>query len=86
LPVLEAMRRGVPVVCSNTSAVPEVAGDAALLFDPHRPGEIAGAITRVLSDRPLAERLSRLGRARAAEFSWRRTAEETLASYERALV
>jgi glycosyltransferase involved in cell wall biosynthesis len=85
LPVLEAMRRGVPVVCSNTSAVPEVAGDAALLFDPTRPEEIADAISRVLRDAELAARLRRRGEDRAAQFSWRRTAEETLASYERAL-
>ncbi len=85
LPVLEAMRRGVPVVCSNTSAVPEVAGDAALLVDPRRPEEIAGAISRVLTDADLAASLRRRGENRAAEFSWRRTAEETLASYDRAL-
>jgi glycosyltransferase involved in cell wall biosynthesis len=84
LPVLEAMRRGVPVACTNASAVPEVAGDAALLFDPRRPGELAGAVTRLLGDRALAEDLAARGRARAAEFTWRRAAEETLASFERA--
>jgi glycosyltransferase involved in cell wall biosynthesis len=84
LPVLEAMRRGVPVACSNTSAVPEVAGDAALLFDPRRPNELAGAVTRLLTDRALAEELAARGQARAAEFTWRRAAEETLQSFERA--
>jgi glycosyltransferase involved in cell wall biosynthesis len=85
LPVLEAMRRGLPVVCSNVSAVPEVAGDAALLFDPHRPEEIAAAISRVLEDPKVAADLVERGRARAETFSWKRAAEETLASYERAL-
>ncbi len=58
LPVLEAMRRGVPVACSNRSAVPEVAGDAALTFDPSRPSEIAGAVTRILGDPALARDLT----------------------------
>ena len=84
LPVLEAMRRGVPVACSNASSLPEVAGDAALLFDPRRPDELAAAVTRLLSDRRLADELAARGRARAAEFTWRRAAEETLASFERA--
>jgi glycosyltransferase involved in cell wall biosynthesis len=85
LPVLEAMRRRVPVVCSNVSAVPEVAGNAALLVDPRRPEELARAISQVLRDPELAAQLAERGKARAAEFSWRRTAVETIASYERAL-
>jgi glycosyltransferase involved in cell wall biosynthesis len=85
LPVLEAMRRGVPVACSKTSAVPEVAGDAALFFDPERPEEIAGAVTAILGDPGLAAELATKGRQRAELFSWRRAAEETLASFERAL-
>ena len=85
LPVLEAMRRGVPVACSNASAVPEVAGDAALLFDPRRSDEIATAVQRLLVDRVLAAKLAARGLERARLFSWRRTAEETLAVYERAL-
>jgi glycosyltransferase involved in cell wall biosynthesis len=85
LPVLEAMRRGVPVACSNVSALPEVAGDAAMLFDPHRPGEIADAIRRLLTDRALAERLADRGRERARQFRWHRAASETLETYERAL-
>jgi glycosyltransferase involved in cell wall biosynthesis len=84
LPVLEAMRRGLPVACSNASAVPEVAGDAALTFDPTVTSEIAEAVTRILGDPALAADLSARGRARAAEFTWRRTAEETLASFDRA--
>jgi glycosyltransferase involved in cell wall biosynthesis len=84
LPVLEAMRRGAPVACSNTSSLPEVAGDAAAYFDPRRPEEIADAIARLLLDRPLAERLVAAGRRRAEAFSWRATAEGTFACFERA--
>jgi glycosyltransferase involved in cell wall biosynthesis len=85
LPVLEAMRRGVPVACSNTSAVPEVAGDAALLFDPRRPDFIAQSVTSILTDVDLAVELSEKGRMRAALFTWERTAEQTLATFEQAL-
>ena len=84
LPVLEAMRRGLPVACSNMSAVPEVAGDAALTFDPRVTSEIATAVSRILGDPALAADLSTRGRTRASEFSWRRTAEETLESFDRA--
>jgi len=85
LPVLEAMARGVPVACSNASSLPEVAGEAALLFDPRNPTQIAQALERLLSDSELCKRLSALGRDRAARFSWQRTATETLASYAAAL-
>jgi glycosyltransferase involved in cell wall biosynthesis len=85
LPVLEAMVRGVPVACSNRSSLPEVAGEAALLFDPEDVAAIAGAIERLLSDRELADRLARAGREQAARFSWERTAEQTVESYRRAL-
>jgi glycosyltransferase involved in cell wall biosynthesis len=85
LPVLEAMARGVPVACSDRASLPEVAGDAALLFDPAEPGAIAAAIERLLGDPSEADRLRAAGRARAAQFTWRRSAEQTLASYERAL-
>jgi glycosyltransferase involved in cell wall biosynthesis len=84
LPVLEAMARGVPVACSNASSLPEVAGDAALLFDPRDEGAIAHALARLLSDRTLADRLRELGLARAREFTWERTARLTLESYARA--
>ncbi len=85
LPVLEAMARGVPVACSDAASLPEVAGDAALLFDGHDEGAIAAAVERLLSDHDEAERLRAAGRARAAEFTWQRTAQLTLASYARAL-
>jgi glycosyltransferase involved in cell wall biosynthesis len=85
LPVLEAMARGVPVACSNASSLPEVAGDAALLFDPHDEAAIAGAITRLLGDETLRARLQARGVARVRRFTWERTAQLTLDSYARAL-
>ncbi|MGP0050367.1 MAG: glycosyltransferase family 4 protein [Solirubrobacteraceae bacterium] len=85
LPVLEAMARGVPVACSGRGALAEVAGDAALLFDPESEPAIAGAIGRLLGDHALARRLGAAGHERAAQFSWRASATGTLASYERAL-
>ncbi len=84
LPVLEAMARGVPVACSNASSLPEVAGDAALLFDPHDEAAIAAALERMLSDSAEAERLRARGLERAREFTWQRTARLTLESYRRA--
>lgn len=84
LPILEAMGRGVPVACSNVSAMPEVAGEAARYFDPLRPDEIAAALLDVLGDRALASRLIAAGRERARAFSWEKSAELTLESFERA--
>jgi glycosyltransferase involved in cell wall biosynthesis len=85
LPVLEAMARGVPVACSNASSLPEVAGDAALLFDPHDEVAITGALRRLLDDAALREQLRARGLARVREFTWQRTARLTLESYRRAL-
>ena len=85
LPVLEAMARGVPVACSNASSLPEVAGDAALLFDPSDEGAISVAIRRLLNDSVLANTLSARGLRRVREFTWERTARLTLESYVRAL-
>jgi glycosyltransferase involved in cell wall biosynthesis len=85
LPVLEAMARGLPVASSDRSSLPEVAGDAALLFDPEDTNAMAGAIERLLSDPTERERLREAGRAQAARFTWRACAEATVASYERAL-
>lgn len=85
LPVLEAMARGVPVACSNVSSLPEVAGEAALLFDPNDEGEIASAMGRLLVSRVEATRLRALGLQQAARFSWKHTARLTLDSYRRAL-
>jgi glycosyltransferase involved in cell wall biosynthesis len=85
LPVLEAMARGLPVATSSRASLAEVAGDAALTFDPEDESAIAGAIEKLLADEPLRERLSAAGRERAAGFTWERTAELTVESYRRAL-
>ena len=85
LPVLEAMRRGVPVACSNRSTLPEVAGDAALLFDPEDDEAIHSALIRLLADGELRKRLRAAGPARAALFDWDATATATAESYKRAL-
>jgi glycosyltransferase involved in cell wall biosynthesis len=85
MPVLEAMARGVPVACSNASSLPEVAGSAALLFDPHDVEGIARAVRRLLSDDELCARLIASGHERAGEFTWERTARLTLESYARTL-
>ena len=85
LPVLEAMSRGVPVACSGRGAVAEVAGQAALFFDPESELAIAEAISRLLDDPGLAARLAAAGRERAGRFTWQATAEGTLASYRRTL-
>jgi glycosyltransferase involved in cell wall biosynthesis len=85
LPVLEAMARGVPVATSDRSSLPEVAGDAAVLFDPEDVGAIRAAMERLLGDAAERARLAAAGRARAAEFTWERTAALTVAAYERAL-
>lgn len=85
LPVLEAMARGVPVACSSAASLPEVAGDAALLFNPHDVRAIAEAIATLLAGGAEAERLRAAGLARVREFTWERAATKTLASYARAL-
>jgi glycosyltransferase involved in cell wall biosynthesis len=72
------------VACSRASSMPEVGGDAVLYFDPHRPEDIAAAVMNLLDDRELAARLGAAGVARSRLFSWRRTAELTLDSCERA--
>ena len=84
LPVLEAMVRGVPVVCSSTPALAEVAGDAALQVDPLDTAGLTAALRRVLGDPAEAERLRGAGRERAARFSWDRAAQQTLDVYRRA--
>jgi glycosyltransferase involved in cell wall biosynthesis len=85
LPVLEAMRRGLPVVCSNATSLPEVAGEAALYFDPADTDAMARALEQVLFDPQLRERLATAGTAQAEKFSWEATARATLRSYEQAL-
>jgi len=81
LPVLEAMACGTPVLTSNVSSLPEVAGDAALLVPPTDVAAIAGGLTRLLGDAALRADLAARGLRRVAEFSWERCARETLAVY-----
>ena len=85
LPVLEAFARGVPVACSDATSLPEVAGDAAELFDPRDVGAMAAAIRRVLTDEALAGELIRRGHDRAARFTWEAAAHGVLRTYALAL-
>ncbi len=84
LPVIEAMACGTPVVTSNTSSLPEVAGEAALLVDPTDPDALAEAIERALTDEALRWELKERGYERARRFNWERTARETVAVYRAA--
>jgi len=85
LVVVEAMACGVPVVCSDGGALPEVVGDAALMFPVGEAGALADALARILFDRDLARRLGEAGRVRAAQFSWVEAARRTYKIYEEVL-
>lgn len=85
LPVLEALAYGTPTLSSNTSAIPEVAGDAALLVDPEDEDAIAAGLVRILTDEALRADLRTKGPARAASFSWAATARATLDAYRDAM-
>ncbi len=84
MPVLEAMAAGVPTACSSIEPVRSVAGDAALLFDPTSEDTMLEAMTRIVCDDSLRSRLATAGPRRAAQFSWRTTAEQTLALLQEA--
>jgi len=81
LPVLEAMACGTPVICSNTSSLSEITGEAALLVDPLEVDALACAIDRVLSAETVRKELRDKGLSQARNFSWRKTARETLKWY-----
>jgi len=81
LPLLDAQNAGVPVVCSSAGALPEIAGDSAILFDPHSVDAIANALERGLLDTGLRTALIEKGYENARSFSWDRTARETLDVY-----
>lgn len=81
LPPLEAMKRGVPVVSSNATCLPEILGDAALYFNPFDIDDIAEKIKKVLADKNLREQLIQKGFAQVKKYSWKKMAEETLKLY-----
>jgi glycosyltransferase involved in cell wall biosynthesis len=83
IPALEAMSHGIPVVCSNGGALPEVCGAAALYFDPRDVNAMAEALQKGITDTDLRATLVREGGARVTKFSWQRSAEQTLAVYQR---
>jgi glycosyltransferase involved in cell wall biosynthesis len=85
LPPLEAMARGVPVLCSDRGSLPEIVGDAALVINPESVQDIAAGLARLLVDEAERGRLVIAGRARAAMFSWEQTAERTVECYRRAM-
>ena len=84
LPPLEAMACGTPVVCSNRSSLPEVVGDAALLFDPMQPEQMADAMRRIIADADLRRELRERGLAQASRFTWESTVAQTVAAYREA--
>lgn len=83
LPVIEAMAAGIPVIVADATSLPEIAGEAGLRFEPQSPEHLSQQITKVLSDQTLASEMSLRGMERAKSFTWKRTAEETLASFSR---
>jgi glycosyltransferase involved in cell wall biosynthesis len=83
LPVLEAMAAGCPVITSNLSSLPEVAGQAAMLVDPHNVEEVAASIEIVCNNLSYANELRDKGRERASRFSWKQCAEETARVYSK---
>ena len=85
LPPLEAMYYGTPVVCSNTSSLPEVVADAAIQFNPHEMESMTDVFNRILSDGALRETLSVKGKKREKEFSWVRCAKETIDTYHKVM-
>lgn len=84
LPPLEAMSCGAPVLCGNTSSLPEVVGNAALIVDTSSTSALKEGLARLLSDTPLRSKLHAAALRQAAAFSWHKTAQATLSSYERA--
>ncbi|MDA3943874.1 MAG: glycosyltransferase family 1 protein [Bacteroidetes bacterium] len=82
IPMLEAMRCGVPVITSNTSSMPEVADDAALFVDPYKPEQITAAMTKMLHDQTIRKEYIEKGLKRAADFTWKSMAEDVLKLYQ----
>lgn len=84
LPVLEALQLGTPVITTNTSSIPEVAGRAAMLVDPNDVEGMAQAMKKILGQPAIAKAMSAKGKVQAAKFSWAKAAKETLAIYRQA--
>ncbi len=82
LVVLEAMRSGTPVLCSHTSSLPEVGGDAAKYADPNDPEDFAEKIIDIINDSKLRRKMIKKGCQRARLFSWEKAAKETLSLYK----
>jgi hypothetical protein len=82
IPLIEAMTLGCPIAAANSTSIPEVVGDAALLFDPRQPDSLATACFQLLTDDTLRQTLRARGRARATHFSWERAADETLQVFQ----
>lgn len=85
LPLLEALQCGGRVVCADASSLPQVVGDAALLFPPRDAGALVEQLLRIVSDDALRDELTRRGAAQAARFRWRDTAQNTLAAFDAAM-
>ncbi|MBO9518967.1 MAG: glycosyltransferase family 4 protein [Porphyrobacter sp.] len=85
MPALEAQALGTPLICSNRGALPEVVGDAALMFDPEDAQELASRISQLIDNPDLQQQLSALGLANARRFSWELTASLTLSAFRREL-
>ncbi len=82
MPVLEAMQTGVPVISSNATSLPEVAGDAAILVDPKNKDSLCQAMFEVLNDQQLRQEMIRKGFEQASKFSWEKCAEQTIDIYK----
>ena len=85
MPVLDAMASGVPVLTSNSSALPEVSGDAALLVDPLDVVSIADGLRKLTEDQTLRDELTRKGLDRSKEFTWEKSVEQTWDVYRELL-
>ena len=85
IPVLEAMKCEVPVICSNITSFPEVAGDAAIYADPYKTESIAESLSRIAGSNKLKEELIKKGRVQREKFSWDKTAKAVWESIEKAI-
>jgi len=82
IPLVEAMQCGTPIIASSRASIPEVVGDAGLIFDLEQPADVTMCLQKILADDELRSSLAKRARARGLEFTWRRTAERTLQVYE----